>query len=322
MSQPPPGWDLDQSPFHEGEWKIQQRVGIAEKMAIAGRRGFRRYMPDQHREFFPQLPFVVVAAVDQNAQPWASLLFNEAGFIQSPDERHLVIDAAPDEYDPLYALLKQNSLIGLLGIQTHTRRRNRLNGRIVDVTDGINIEVMQSFGNCPKYIQARYCEYDASIEQQATMVVSSNHLDEAMKTIIRKSDMFFIATAHPDVQTQAKETNPTHGVDVSHRGGKPGFVHIEDDALTIPDYIGNFFFNTLGNLALNPRAGLVFIDFNQGTLLHLAVTAEIIWDELVVATVPGAQRLLRFKVNEARHVLRKLPLRWAGWELSPHLADK
>lgn len=317
-----PGWDLNQSPFHEGEREIQQRVGIGNKMEVAGRRGFRRYMPDQHREFFPQLPFVVAAAVDENNQPWASLLFNTPGFVQSPDPQHLSIDAAPDAMDPLHGLLKQNALIGLLGIQPHTRRRNRLNGRIISSDPSVHIEVQQSFGNCPKYIQARHCEYDASTQQPATRVISSTMLDAAMRAIISNSDMFFIASAHPDALSTSTRLDPTHGVDVSHRGGKAGFVRVENNSLTIPDYIGNFFFNTLGNLSINPRAGLLFIDFDNGTLLHLAVTAEIIWDEAIVTTVPGAQRLLRFTIKEARHVLRTLPLRWTGWELSPHLVDK
>jgi len=300
---------------------IQERLGVATKMEHAGRRGIRRYMPDQHREFFPQLPFIVVAALDQDGQPWASLLCNEPGFIQSPDATHLSIRAVPDKYDPLHKLLSKGSMIGMLGIQPHTRRRNRANGRVINSGTAINVEVLQSFGNCPKYIQARYCEYVAGDLSEVAQVVVSNSLDDAMLDIIRESDMFFIASAHPAVG-HPETLEPQQGVDVSHRGGKPGFVKVENNELTIPDYIGNFFFNTLGNLLLNPKAGLVFIDFRRGTLLHLAVEAHIVWDGTEVASFPGAQRLLRFIIKEVRHVQRKLPLRWSGWELSPHLVDK
>ncbi|HKY46193.1 MAG TPA: pyridoxamine 5'-phosphate oxidase family protein [Pyrinomonadaceae bacterium] len=65
-------------------------------------------------------------------------------------------------------------------------------------------------------------------------------------------------------------------MDVSRRGGETGFVRIDGSRLTIPDFAGNRFFNTLGNLLLNPRAGLLFIDFNSGDLLLLSGRIEII----------------------------------------------
>lgn len=61
-------------PFHPGEIAIQQRLGVAERMAEFGRRVVRDHMPDQHRQFYAQLPFLVVAAVDDQGRPWASLI--------------------------------------------------------------------------------------------------------------------------------------------------------------------------------------------------------------------------------------------------------
>jgi len=111
------------------------------------------------------------------------------------------------------------------------------------------------------------------------------------------------------------------GVDVSHRGGKPGFVRVDDDGtLTMPDLAGNFFFNTLGNIAVNPRAGLLFIDFDNGDLLYLAVNAEIVWHGPEVRAFEGAQRLLRMHVTAMRRVEASLPLRWGPASLSPVLA--
>ncbi len=59
------------------------------------------------------------------------------------------------------------------------------------------------------------------------------------------------------------------GVDISHRGGLPGFVKVAGDVLTIPDFRGNWFFNTLGNLVLTSARLLLFVDFETGDLLHL-----------------------------------------------------
>ena len=111
-----------------------------------------------------------------------------------------------------------------------------------------------------------------------------------------------------------------HGVDVSHRGGKRGFVRVDaDGTLTVPDFVGNYFFNTIGNLQVNPRAGLLYIDFENGDLLYLAVEAQIIWDGPEVAAFEGAKRLLRFTVREMLRTEAALPLRWGAAAQSPFL---
>lgn len=308
------------SPFHEGEIRVQQQLGIVEKMEVVARRGIRDFMPDQHRTFFAQLPFLIVGSVDVGGQPHASILVNPPGFISSPDNRVLAIKALPHETDPLSTTLSAGASLGLLGIELHTRRRNRANGRVGHLQeDGFLFHLEQSFGNCPKYIQARMPVFG---ESGAAMLAAprlrrSSRLEPAMRGIIRQADTFFIATAHPAAQVGE---NGCYGVDVSHRGGKPGFVDIDEASiLTVPDYQGNFFFNTLGNLVLNPRAGLLFIDFEGGDLLYLSVTAEIIWSGPRIENYAKAQRLLRLSVTEALHLEAALPWHWSEAQLSPYL---
>ncbi|MBZ4358990.1 pyridoxamine 5'-phosphate oxidase family protein, partial [Mycobacterium tuberculosis] len=92
---------------------------------------------------------------------------------------------------------------------------------------------------------------------------------------------------------------------VSHRGGMPGFVRVDDArTLTTPDFSGNRFFNTLGNLQHDPRAGLLFVDFDNGDLLYVAARAEIVWDGPLVASFDGAQRVV-----DAVNVFNQLRLR-------------
>ncbi|WP_267124500.1 pyridoxamine 5'-phosphate oxidase family protein, partial [Xanthomonas sacchari] len=67
------GWDLETSPFHPGELAVQQRAGASAVAAAAGRRSIRRCMPEQHRDFFAQLPLFVLAGSDAHGQPWATL---------------------------------------------------------------------------------------------------------------------------------------------------------------------------------------------------------------------------------------------------------
>jgi predicted pyridoxine 5'-phosphate oxidase superfamily flavin-nucleotide-binding protein len=297
---PPPSW-------HAGEVALQRRAGSAERLAHVGPRVLRDHMPDEHREFFAELPWLLVGHLDAHGQPWASVLAGPPGFVVSPHERTLRIAAAALPGDPLEAGLRPGAPVGLLGLQAHTRRRNRMNGQIVAADDhGWTVQVGQSFGNCPKYIHAREAWHAPG--GAAAEVVDLSQLDEVARAIVARADTFFIATAHPEA---GRSDAAPAGVDVSHRGGPAGFVRLRDDGtLVVPDYAGNAFFNTLGNLQLEPRCGLLFIDHGTGDRLYLAATASLQWDGPEVAAVAGAQRLLRLQVTRARRVTGGLPLRW------------
>ena len=304
-------------PFHAGERSVQERVAVRDRLAAVGRHAIRDFMPDQHRDLFSQLPFVIAGTVDAHGQPWASVLAGPPGFIASPDPRRLEVHARALAPDSLRQTLEAGAPIGLLGLEPHTRRRNRLNGIVAEVTDaGFSVRVQQSFGNCPKYIQAREARYvEKVVTEQGTHRGKS--LDDAARQLIRRADTLLIASAYPAL---AGDPDHAHGVDVSHRGGNPGFVRIDPDgSLTVPDFVGNFFFNTLGNLESNPRAGLLFIDFECGDLLYVAVDANIIWGGAEVEAFAGAQRLLRFRVRETIRAEALLPLRWGEAHSSPFL---
>lgn len=302
--------------FHAGEQALQARVGVQAQMAQIGPRVLRDHMPEQHREFFGLLPFVVVGSVDAQGQPWASVLAGAPGFVTSPDPTHLHIRAHALPHDPLQHTLHEGAPVGLLGIQPHTRRRNRMNGTARLRDDGLLVEVGQSFGNCPKYIQAREPAWVPSADV-STVVLQGPTLDEDSRALIRAADTFFVATAHPEA---AHAHEPRHGVDVSHRGGAPGFVKVDGQRLTVPDFAGNLFFNTLGNIALNPMAGLLFIDFERGQRLYVAARASLVWDGAELAAFQGAERLLRLDVTQAVRVQGGLPLQWGAAERSAHLA--
>ncbi len=304
--------------FHEGELALQQCAGSLAALAQTGPRVIRDAMPQQHRDFFAQLVFLLVGALDAHGQPWASVLTGPAGFAFSPDARELRVQARFAPHDPLAASVVAGAPIALLGIEPHTRRRNRLNGRVAQATqESFVVQASQSFGNCPKYIQARrpeLTEMPAGAPAAQPLAV----LDEPARAMMERADTFFIATAHPKAgQGEAR----AFGVDVSHRGGKPGFVRVDGDAqLTVPDFAGNSYFNTLGNLVLDPRCGLLFIDFASGDLLHVAALGELVLDAPELAAFAGAQRLMRFRVTSALRVPAGLPLRWSEAQLSPVLA--
>lgn len=303
------------APFHLGEQRAQERAGVRAQMEKVGAVVLREYMPEQHREFFPLLPTLFVGAEDVMGQVWASVFWGEAGFVSSPDPATLRIDARLQAGDPLRDAIQPGAALGLLGLQFETRRRNRANGTVVSVdARGIGFALKQSFGNCAKYIQTREQIHDAPIEPPAAVVTGNASLPAAAVDLIRHADTFFIATAAGPVN------GPAHGADVSHRGGRPGFMQVDNEGrLSWPDFQGNNFFNTIGNLAADDRAGLLFIDFARGDVLHLSGRAETDWDGPDIARLAGAKRVLRFTTE--RHVFRQraMPLRWAVQEQSPHL---
>jgi predicted pyridoxine 5'-phosphate oxidase superfamily flavin-nucleotide-binding protein len=272
-----------------------------------GRRVIRDHMPDQHREFFAQLPFMIVSTMDDAGQPWAGILAGEPGFVATPDEQHLRMDALPEASDPIQAGLRLGEPIGMIGIDLATRRRNRMNG-IVRSLDGrgLTVSVSQSFGNCPKYIQKRAVSFVRDPRTPHEIAVDrSAMLDAEAMAQIHTADTAFVASGLPGA------------LDISHRGGRPGFIRVDGNQLTIPEFAGNGFFNTLGNLLLQPKAGLLFIDFETGNLLHLAGRAAVDFDGPEIAQFEGAQRLWRFEVTEMVRRRDALPLRWNFEEFSP-----
>lgn len=300
-----------QSPWHAGEKQLQEKVGVAERMEVLGQKVIRDYMPDQHREFYHQLPFMIAGTVDGSGQPWATLIEGEEGFVTSPDPRRLSLDLAAmalDPLDPASSGLDAGDAIGLLGIELHTRRRNRINGQIRQASaQRLEIAMEHSYGNCPQYIQLRQYR---RVPERGGERVDSTELDARTRALIEGADTFFVAS-------YVEHDDGRRSVDVSHRGGRAGFLRVEGKRLTIPDYAGNLFFNTLGNLSVNPCAGLLFVDFATGDVLQLAGRAEIILDSPLINAFEGAERLWTFDVEQV--VLRPaaISLRWAFEEYAP-----
>ena len=302
------------SPFHAGEFAMQQAAGVAERLHELGPRVIRDHMPEQHREFFEQLPTLVVGSVDAQQRPWASMLAGFPGFIETADPQHLRVNAMPAEGDPLHAQMRVGATLGLLGLEPATRRRNRMNGTVIAVDEeGFELRVDQSFGNCPKYIQARAPEWVGWSQDAGAARVEPSRLSTAATEMIAAADTLFIATAAPG-----------QGADVSHRGGKPGFVRVDQDAdgtvLTMPDFIGNFFFNTLGNIVAHPHAGLLFVDHDNGSTLQLTGRAEVILSGSELESFAGALRLVRIRVDAGVWTPRALPLRWSAPQQALQLA--
>ncbi|MBO9689828.1 MAG: pyridoxamine 5'-phosphate oxidase family protein [Mitsuaria chitosanitabida] len=305
--------DAPDTTWHPGEQILHQRLGLRDRMAEIGAQVVRDHMPDQHRELFGKLPTMLLGALDAGGQPWATMLAGRAGFVDTPDARTMTIAAAFDGQDPALAALRARgpgAPVGLLGLEPHTRRRNRMNGRLLALTDeALAVGVVQSFGNCPKYIQARDpMAWDDTPPAIAQPLGAG--LDARAIALLSAADTVFIASASAPVPGDGR----SEGVDVSHRGGPPGFVRVQARLdggieLRIEDFPGNRFFMTLGNLLRHPRAGLLVPDYASGELLHLAAQADVHW--------AGDTRELRLRVTAALRRPGALPWRWSEARLAP-----
>lgn len=290
-------------PFHQDEIAAQTLAGQR-----AGRAAIRPFLPEQHREFFRLLPYLFTATLDADGWPLASILSGPAGFAHSPDPLTLRVDALPSADDPAAAGFAPGNGIGLLGLDLSTRRRNRANGVVTAIDDnGLTVAVEQSFGNCAQYIQTRTPTARA---RSPLAVEALPRLDAPARRLIETADTLFVASRS---RTGIGESG---GLDVSHRGGRPGFVDVRGDTLVVPDFRGNRFFNTLGNLLGDPRGGLLLIDFATGDLLQFQGTATIDWSA-AAGQPAGTQRSWNFLIERGWRRRGALFFDWTFGDYAP-----
>lgn len=281
--------------FHSGEVAVQQRAGHV----LSGR--IKNTIPPIAARFLSTQGFCVVAGRDAGGRVWTSMLSGPAGFMTADDERTVRVRARPLESDPLHRLLTVGGDVGTIVMDSS--RRMRVNGVLTPSADGFTIHTEQVFSNCRRYISDRH---GAQTPSRPGRVVSGTELSSDQVDLVRGADTFFIGTCHP------------HGAaDASHRGGNPGFVQVESPTtVRWPDYDGNAMFMTLGNLALDPRVGLLFLDWSSGTLLHLSGRAVLDWDQRSAATMPGAQRVVGMSIDAVQQRERAVSMRWTPPVLS------
>ncbi|HLZ57300.1 MAG TPA: pyridoxamine 5'-phosphate oxidase family protein [Ktedonosporobacter sp.] len=315
--------------YHPGELEVQTRAGVQTGAARIGK-SIRSTIPLAAQTFLQDQRMIIVSTVDWEGRAWASMLTGEPGFLKTPDEETVEINAAPHPSDPLCENLHVGGAIGMIAIDFETRRRMRVNGHVKSERRNIVVHTDQVYANCPKYIQARVLQTEGTDERsssiphlrqcttQAENLVHASSSAQAIRqeeltpeqgAWIERADTFFIASCHRD-----------GGCDASHRGGPPGFVRIESATrLVFPDYSGNRMFQTLGNISVEPHAGLLFLDFESGDTLQLSGKAQVIWERERVAAFAGAERLIEFVIDRVVEIKGASSLRWQFVQYSPFL---
>lgn len=115
------------------------------------------------------------------------------------------------------------------------------------------------------------------------------------------------------------------GLDVSPRGGPPGFVvALDARTLLMPDHRGNNRLDTLGNVLDDPRVGLLFFVPGSNETLRINGRAQVRFDDDLLERVGGPVRphsVLRIDVDEAFHHCARAPMRAGLWDTSTWPAD-
>ncbi|MEP7247305.1 MAG: pyridoxamine 5'-phosphate oxidase family protein [Gammaproteobacteria bacterium] len=237
----------------------------------------------------------------------------DTGIPETARFRPTGIDGTLDASDPAAEGWIAGAAIAALGIDLRARRRARLNGVLSHVAaDHAVLAVRQAFGNCPQYIYSRTATFsrDPALPWSGS-VESFDGLSKSARAVIDAADTFFVAS-----YTDQQDGN-VRSADVSHRGGKPGFVRVRNNELTIPDFRGNHYFNTLGNFVHTPRAGLTFVNFENGDLLQVTGDVTLTFEGAELADFVGAERLWRLQVRRSFFRERTLPLHFVGGQPWP-----
>ncbi|MFD8369710.1 pyridoxamine 5'-phosphate oxidase family protein [Streptomyces sp. NPDC059688] len=290
--------------YRAGSLALQRHLGVRERAEHVGRSLGQGIKPVA-AAFLELQPLLVVGAADPaTGRVWASPVVGTPGFVRATGPRQMSVAGGPPPTDPLAtALTTPGTPVGTIALDPRTRRRMRLNGRLRPTARGFAVEADQVFSNCPKYIQRRE-SYEVTGARTPGPARLGGRLDRAGMECVRTADTFFVATVHPA------------GADASHRGGNPGFVRVDSPGeLSWPDYPGNAMFLTLGNLRTDPRAGLLFLDWETGTTLQLTGEARTEFSD-------GGGRRVRFTVTEVVRTPAAVPLRWSAPEYSPANPDR
>jgi len=273
--------------FHSGEIAVQERAGVRDIAEGVGE-GIADHLPPGASEFLGRRQMCVLGTVDSRGSVWASVVTGDPGFIGTVDDRTLKIATHITPSDPLVLNLATEGHIALFAPDFVSSRRVRVNGRGVIRNGAIYLTTDEVYGNCRRYLQERIFVGKREAQAADKNGRFATTLSASEQAQISHADTFFIAT-----------DNPERGADVSHKGGNPGFVRVLDaNRIAFPDYNGNSMFNTLGNVTVNPRAGLLFIDFDSGVTLQLTGRASIDWSPERVRTFPGAERVIDFDLEQ------------------------
>jgi len=342
--------------LHQGERDLQERRHTPEELASSIPNFIQTDMPQQHAEFYADLSYLPLCTIDNQGRPWASILVTQSDIdpsigINVSENNGLKLVSQMSPYDPFFRALEQTALdadakplFAGVGVDFSNRRRNKIAGTIdsvgFDASGKLSLGLRsdEHLGNCPKYITIRSLKAKARLPQ--LVLDNFNHLNEPLtdsaKELIDQASTVFLATKHVPDESDSQRSRADMGL--NHRGGAPGFVRVYEEIsdlknrsssskhpsqvlsyLVLPDYSGNRFYQSLGNIQANQKVGLVFPDFKSGDMLFVTGEAENVFDDEADKLMPRASLVTRIRITGAVHIKEALSLDLLSEEqLSPY----
>ncbi|RAO66832.1 uncharacterized protein BHQ10_002844 [Talaromyces amestolkiae] len=318
----PPSPERSALGWHPGERAIMELLGVTT---------FQRpnptslVFPPAHGARISENELLAVGTLDHEGRPWSTIWGGQKGFAQQIAKGILGVRVLVDrQHDPVVqALLSPaNSpdddykLMSGISIDFDSRDRVKVMGRLLgieplddmDMADHnklvgdlqLSMLVQESTGNCPKYINRREVRTHVPSPQ---LMSESLPLPPQAVSLIHKTDLFFVSSTNGE------------SMDTNHRGGPSGFMRVASNepkdcrgvVLVYPEYSGNRLYQSLGNLYLNPRIGIVVPDFESSDVLYLTGTADLLLGAAAAEIMPHCKLAVRIHVQAARLVANGLP---------------
>ena len=285
---------------------------------------------------------LALGTLDEQGRPWATLWGGRPPFAQRVAESTIGISTIVDRIcDPVAQILFHGNdqgevmheespgrMVAGLSLNLEDRKRVKLFGRMVagalkkvppineeppSSTAGhaqLVVKVEQSLGNCPKYIN---CKRITTTTPQASILSEQLPLSQSATDLITKADLMFIASSHAN-----------QDMDVNIRGGPRGFVRIQKNHgtgvdLVWPEYSGNNLYQTLGNLQTDPKAGLVFPNFETGDVLYLTGITKVLVGQAADEVLPHSRLAVKMTVQAVQLVENGLSVRGSFLDDSPYI---
>lgn len=219
--------------FHPGEIAVQHLAGTRGAAEELGQVLAKELPVDKGniRQLLFSMRLLFVASVTPQKRVWVSPIFGPEGFVRAPSAKNLEVDIASNLHpgDVLWSIAKNaNTALGVLALNFERRVRWRTNGVLArglgTSAEVLEMAVKEAFPNCPKYIARRVVDPVSSglpplstVPEEALDISYAEraHLTDDDSALIQAADTFFLGTFAEDA-----------GADVSHRGGRPGFVRV------------------------------------------------------------------------------------------------
>eukprot|EP01080_Neovahlkampfia_damariscottae_P008288 gene8288-112_t len=308
---------------HEGELEVQKKRLVPDEVGEMVEEITSTEIPYYNTGFFQGLKYLPISTLDSEGFPCTTILSSPQISIKG---QYIHIKATFPPGDLFVSALehdnnkdKKNSLFAALGIDFNNRRRNKLSGILEHYfIDKNTIELKlisnEYLGNCPKYITIRKL---VSKTRQPQKPIETVKFDEYSLKMLNNTSTIFLSTRHFSKIQQEIDMG------LNHRGGSPGFVRYYEDKknafLVIPDYSGNRFYQSLGNIESDKVAGIVIPNFVNGDILYCIGMAENLFNQEAEDIMPTITLLTRIKLTKTVLIKQGLNLELSSPEyLSPY----